>query len=187
MSSHKVTERILEDAKREAKDILNKFKVETAEIKKDFSEQMADKKKQIKAETDEAKRIEILRMLSQERLRLNKELVNHKRELINGVIEDALKRLPANKSYLNFLKTLIKNSREKTGELLINKKDWKIYGTALKKFMQNEGLNYKVTAVDEITGGLVLKKEKIIYHGSLNLIRELLSDELTIVVSKELC
>ncbi len=186
MSTQKVTEKILEDAQKEAKDILNSFKQEAANIKKDFSEQIADKKKQIKTEAEDVKKTETLRAISQERLRLNKELAKHKRRLINEVIEDALQQLPAHKDYLKFLITLIEKSGEKTGELTINKRDWKVYGSALEKYMKNKKLNYRITRDDKIIGGLMIKKEKAIYHGSLGLIRELLSDELTIAVSEEL-
>jgi hypothetical protein len=43
-----------------------------------------------------------------------------------------------------------------------------------------------VTTKDEITGGIIIKKGKTTYHGTLELISELLNDELAIAVSQAL-
>ncbi len=186
MATQKVTEKILDDAKKEAKGILDKYRKEATQLKKEYDEKIATKKKQIESDVEAIKKNEIIKTVSQKRMELSREVVAQKRKFIKDVIEEALKKLPEHKGYLNFLKELIKKSREKEGELIINEQDWKRYGSDIDKFMEKEGLHYKVTANNEIIGGIMVKKEKTTYIGSLDLISELLSDELTIAVSKQL-
>ncbi len=186
MATQKVTEKILDDANKEAKEILDKYKKEAAQIRKEYDEKIGLKKQQIESDLKTLKENEILRAVSQKRMELNRAVVAEKRKYIRGVIEDALKVLSQHKGYIGFLKELITKSGEKDGELIINKHDWKRYGSELEKFMKKQGLNYTINTNNEIIGGVLIKKEKTTYHGSLDLIRELLSDELAIAVSTEL-
>ena len=100
--------------------------------------------------------------------------------------DEVLKELSAHKEYLTNRKALIKKSGRKDGELIISKADWNHYGSDLEKFFKNLGCQFTITTNDEISGGIMIKKDKIMYHGSLNIIRELISDQLTIAVSKKL-
>jgi vacuolar-type H+-ATPase subunit E/Vma4 len=183
MASQNVTEKILQDAKNEAKEILDKYKKEVAKITGEFSAKLTAKKDLIKAEVENIKNTEIMRAVSQKRLELNKQIVEQKQNFTKNIINEALDKVPQHKDYLNFLKTLIKKSGEKEGELIINKKDWGKNGKDLENFMNSENLNFKIKTSNEIIGGLLVKKGKITYHGSLNLISELLGDELTIAIS----
>lgn len=184
MSTQKVTDKILADAKKEAKEILDNYKKEAAKIKKKYGEKIAAKRTQIETEAEVVKKTEILRTVSQKRLELSRKTVSQKQKFIKDTIKQALNTLPEHEKYLDFLKALIKKSEEKEGELVIYKQDWKRYGPDLEKFMKKQKIDFKVSASDEIIGGVMVKKGKITYHGSLDLISELLSDELTIAVSK---
>ncbi len=186
MTSQKVTDKILDDAKKEAQEILDKYEKEAKQIREELDKKIAVKKQQIESDLETMKESEILRTVSQKRMELSRAVVAQKRTFIKDVIESALKDLSQHKGYIDFLKELIKKSGEKEGELIINKHDWQHYGPELEKFMKKENLNYKVTQNNEIMGGVLIKKEKTTYHGSLDLIRELLSDELTIAVSRVL-
>jgi vacuolar-type H+-ATPase subunit E/Vma4 len=186
MATQNVTEKILADAKKEAKETLDKYQKDAEQIKNEYAKKMTSEKDQITAETEDTKKTEILRTIAQKQLEINKQIVGIKRKFIENVIKDALKNLHRHKEYLNFLKSLIKKSGVKTGELMINKTDWRNHRTNLEKFMKAEGLNYKVNLEDKLIGGILLKKEKTTHHGTLNLINELLTDELTIAVSKTL-
>lgn len=186
MSTQKVTNKIIEDAKREAQDILTKYRDDAANIEKEFAQRIAQKKRQVATEIEEIKKTEIMRALSQKRLDLNKKITEKKQKLITRAIEEAVSKLLVHRQYLDFLKALIKNSGEKEGELLLSKNDAKQYGNDLEKYIKTEGLNLKIVTGDEIRGGIIIKKEKTNHIGSLNIILELLSDELAITVSKEL-
>jgi len=186
MAKLNVTEKILTDAKHEAQEILNRYRAEVSDIKKNNGEQIATRKTQIERDIETSKKIEYLRRISQKKLQFNQSLVAARRKMIDEVIDEALKGLPLHKEYLDFLKALIKKSGRQDGELIITKADWKRYGPELEKIFKNLGCQFKISASDEISGGIMIKKDKIMYHGSLNIIRELINDQLTIAVSKKI-
>ncbi len=186
MAPQKVTEKILTDARKEAEEILNGYKKEATKIKHEYEDKIAAKSEQIESEVEALKKKELLRTVSQKKLEFEKEIVAQKRKYIKNIIEEALKELPKHKEYFSFLKALMEKSGEKEGELLINKRDWQRYSTDIDTFAAKEGLNYKVTTNNDIMGGIVIKKGKTTYLGSLDLIGELLRDELTIAVSQKL-
>ncbi|KPL15653.1 hypothetical protein AMJ74_01080 [candidate division WOR_3 bacterium SM1_77] len=186
MSSQKVTDKILADAKEEARQILAQHKEEAKSITVDYANRSAQKKAQNDREVREITRTEIMRALSQERLDLNKKITEHKQRLIKSVIKEAVAQLIEHKEYANFLKAFVKKSGEKEGDLLLSNADAKRHRNALERFIQDEGLKLRISVGDELTGGIVIKKEKRNYIGSLDIILELLSDELAIVISKEL-
>jgi len=186
MPTQRVTEKILEDAKKEAQEILAKHQTEASDIARDYEDRIAKKKREIDRELEKRKKIEIMRAVSQHRLDLKKKLTEHKQKVIKATVDQAISQLIDHENYLDFLKALIKSSGEKEGELLLNKADAKRYRDDLKQFTDKHELNLKITADDEIRGGIVVRKEKTNYIGSLDIILELLSDELAIVVSKEL-
>jgi len=186
MATQNVTDKILEDAKKESFDILNKFKDDAAAIRKTHAEELRKKRSEIEEETDALKKGEHMRLLSQKKLELDKELGAHKRAHLQKVIAEALNVLPNHDTYEQFLEMLIKTSEQKEGELIIRKEDWKKHKTVLEKFLKKETDDFTVTTQEEIMGGIVIKKGKTTYHGSLELISELLDDELAIAVSQAL-
>lgn len=186
MATQQVTGKILEDAKKEAQEILEHYKKEAAHVQKQYDEKIAEEKALIDAEAETAKKTEYMRLVSQENLQLRKDVVAEKRKHIVKIIEDAIKKLPEHKQYFSFLTTMIENSGEKAGELCISKGDLKRYEKKLEKFLKENSYDFKIAHDDTIRGGVLIKKEKIVYHGSLDLISELLRDELTIAVSNKL-
>ena len=186
MSSQKVTDKIIADAKEEARQILAKHEEEAKHIADDYAKRIAQKKADNEREIKERVNTEIMRSISQKRLELNRKITEHKQERIRAAIKKAIAELVEHKDYLAFLKMLIKSSGEKNGSLLLSKADATRYRSNLEKYIQDNGLKLKVTDSDEVSGGLVIKKEKTSYIGSLDIILELLSDELAIAVSKEL-
>ena len=186
MTTQKVTDKILADANEEAKQILAKYKEEATSIDNDYAQRTGQKKKQIEDEVTEIKKTAIMRAVSQKRLELNRNITQHKQALIKSIIEDAVTRLIGHKDYPVFLKTLIKDCSENEGELLLSNADIKRHRDDLEKYLRKEGLNLKISAVDDLKGGIIIRKEKTNYLGSLHIILELMSDELAIVVSKEL-
>ncbi|MGD8978511.1 MAG: V-type ATP synthase subunit E [candidate division WOR-3 bacterium] len=184
MSSQQVTDKILADAKEEAKEIFAKHEEEAKHIADEYAKRIAQKKAQNERKVEETVNTEIMRSISQKRLELNKKITEHKRERINTAIKKAIAKLVEHKDYVGFLKMLIESSDEKEGSLVLSKADAKRYRSDLEKYIQNTGSNLKVTVSDDLTGGIVITKEKSSYIGSLDIILELLSDELAIAVSK---
>jgi len=186
MSSQKVTEKILADAKEEAGQILERLENEAKQISDDYAERAAKKKAQDEEEIQERTKTEIMRALSQRRLDLNKSITGHKQKTITEVINESVAQLVARKEYADFLKALIRSSHVKEGNLMLSKNDAKKHRNELEKYIRDEGLNIKISANEELTGGIIIEKEKTRYIGSLDIILELLSEELSIVISKEL-
>jgi V/A-type H+-transporting ATPase subunit E len=186
MSAQKVTDKILEDAKKDAQEILAKYKKEASSIADDFSDRAAKKKQQIEKEINARGEIEIMHAVSQQRLAINMKQTAHRRELIQKIIDEVVSKLPEHSDYPTFLKNMIKNSSENEGELLLSSTDIKRHRDELEKYMKKEGLNLKISTGEGMKGGIIIRKGKTDYIGSLDIIIELLSDELAIVVSKEL-
>lgn len=186
MSTQSVTEKILKDAKNEAKSILKKHKETAEQIREDREKRITAQRALFTAEAEGLKESEITRSLSQKRLEYNKAIAHKKRELIMQVVREAVKSLPLHKEYETFLKVMIKKSGQKDGDLVISSKDWNSYGLELKSFFKKEKMNFATKPGKMISGGVTIQLGKKMYHGSLDLIVELLHDELTIAVSKEL-
>jgi V/A-type H+-transporting ATPase subunit E len=186
MATQQVTEKILEDAKREAQEILEHYKREAAHVQKQYETRITQEKAHIDAEAETVKKTEFMRLVSQRNLELRKEIVAEKRKHIIKIIEEAIEKLPEHKQYFSFLTALITNSGEKTGELCISTGDLKRYEKQLEKFLKENSYDFKIVHDDSMRGGVLIRKERIVYHGSLDLISELLRDELTIAVSNKL-
>ena len=184
MATQKVTEKIIQDAKKEAQEILDNYKKEAAAVKQEYSEKIAAKKKKCADEVEATKQAEILRTVSQKRLEFNKQLAFQKYKLINEISHDSLKKLPGHEKYLDFLKALIKKSAKEDGELLMTTHDIKQYKADVEKFLKREGLHYLIKPGNDLKGGIIVKKGKTTYLGSLDLIGELTRDELAIAVSR---
>jgi vacuolar-type H+-ATPase subunit E/Vma4 len=184
MATQKVTEKILEEAQKEAREILDNYKKEVAAVKQEYSEKISTKKEKNEDEVEATKQAEILRTVSQKRLEFNKQLTLQKYKLINEVSHDSLKKLPGHEKYFDFLKALIKKSGAEDGELLMTAHDMKQYKADVEKFMKREGIHYVIKSGNDLKGGIIVKKGKTTYLGSLDLISELMRDELAIAVSK---
>ncbi len=186
MSTQKVIDKILADAKKDAEEITEKYKKEASSIAEEFDEKIAQKKRQIKKEIEEQRETHIMRTISQRRLTLNMKQAEHRWDLIKKIIEEAVAKLPEHTDYLTFLKNLIKKSGEKEGELLLSKHDFSHYRSDLEKFLRSEKINLKVNQDSDITAGLIIKRGTTNYIGSLDIILELLGDELAIAISNTL-
>ena len=186
MATQNVTDKILEDAKKESQEILKKYRDDAAEMKKTLEEELRSRRALIEDETETLKRGEHMRLLSQKKLEMDKELTARKRTYLEKVIAEALKELPSHGKYGQFLQMLIASSNETEGELSISETDGKKHKSAIEEYAKKEKMNFTVGTDEEIAGGIIIKKGKTTYHGSLKLISELLSDELAIAVSQAL-
>ncbi len=186
MATQNVTDKILEDAKKESQEILKKYRDDATEMKKMHDDELRSRRSHIEEESEALKKGEHMRLLSQKKLELDKELTAHKRTYLQKVIAEALKALPGHDKYGQFLQMLISSSNENEGELKISRSDWKKYKSPIEQYVKKAKMNFTVTADDEIAGGIIIERGKTTYHGSLELISELLNDELAIAVSQAL-
>lgn len=186
MTTQHVADKIIEDAQHEAQGILDHYKKEAEKIRTEYDERTAAKKEDIDTAVAAAKKTELMKLISQKNLEFNKEIVAEKHKHILKIISDAIKTLPEHKKYFSFLTTMITNSGEKEGELFISKQDMKRHGKKLEKFLKDQDCNQIIKVDNDMHGGALIRKEKMVYHGSLDLISELLRDELAIAVSNKL-
>jgi vacuolar-type H+-ATPase subunit E/Vma4 len=110
--------------------------------------------------------------------------VSEKQKFINTVVNDALKNVPKHKDYLKFLQDLIRKTNERDGELFLTKADYTKLGKRLKDFLKKEGFCYTLKTTNEIKGGLIIKKGKLTYLCSIDMISEILRNSLAIDVSR---
>ena len=115
MSTKRVTDKILANAKGEADKILTKYKEEAKAVAGEYNKRIADRKEQIEREAEEIKRVEIMRTLSLKKLELRKKITEYKQQRINDISKKALEQLVKHSGYVDFLKALIKNSGEVEG------------------------------------------------------------------------
>jgi len=179
-----VIEKILSQAEEEARAILQNYKNEVGKIKEEFERRILEEEKRTNEEIEDFRKKEILRARAKERLNQNQRLNAEMENLIQDVIQEAIKKLPEQEGYLNFLKEMISASKESEGELFLSSADFKRYKSEIEKFIKKEKLNFKITADEKISGGVVIKKGKIVYLGSLDVIVELIRDELKIEIAR---
>lgn len=185
MSTQNVIDKIFNDATNEAQAITKRYQEKTMNVKREFEQTIAVRRKDIEMYVEDIKRTEIARTIARARLQFNNQLVERKQHLINSIVKQALTTLNQHNEYVHFLKALIGQSALRTGELRINDKDWKKFGPTIEKFLQKEERSYIIVKDNTLSGGVTIQHERTTHHGSLDLIRELLREELTIAVSKQ--
>lgn len=181
-----IIEKILNEAKKEAEAIARKYDTEIEKIKKEYEEKIVSMEKKLGEEIEKRKKEEIMRAIAQERLFYNKKLTAEMQEYIDDVLQTAIMKLPEHKDYFKFLTRSIKNSGVNQGEIYLSADDFKKYQGQLEKFCAQEELNFEIKIDDNMLGGIILKKEKTTYLGSLNVISELMKEELKILIAKTL-
>lgn len=183
MATQSVTERIIEDARKEAQEILSKYGQEARNIADDLGARLAARRERLEKEIAERRDTEIMRAVSQQKLALNMKRTAHKQELMRTIIEEAVSRLPGHPDYLAFLQALIETSGAKQGELRMSRADLERYRGALDKFLPREGRKMKVAADAGMKGGVIIEDGTTRYIGSLDIIVELMADEMAIALS----
>jgi vacuolar-type H+-ATPase subunit E/Vma4 len=89
-----------------------------------------------------------------------------------------------NELYGKFLQSLISKSRENDGEIMLSERDVNNHRTELEAFLKKNKLRHKISANKNISGGVIIKKDQKTYLGSLDIIGDLLSDELSIEAAR---
>ncbi|MGB9720838.1 MAG: hypothetical protein ACPL28_05090 [bacterium] len=175
-----VIEKILAEAKKEAEAIARKYKGEVEKIRQEYQEKIANAEKKLTEEIEKRKKEGIMRAIAQTRLEYNKKLMSEMQIHLEDVLQSAIKKLPEHKKYLDFLKGLIKNSGVKEGELYLSKSDLQKYQTQIEKFIKQEDCNFILKNDEKISGGVVIKKDKTTFLGSIDVIAEIIKEELKI-------
>ncbi len=181
-----VIEKILDEAKKEAEAIARRYESEIIKIKQDYKARIDNAEKRLNAEIEKRKQEQIMQAIAQVRLEFNKRITTEMQMHINNVLQSAVQKLSGQKKYLDFLKGLIKSSGVKDGELYLSRADLQKYQSQIEKFMKQEGYNFVLKDDDQMSGGVVIKKEKITFLGSIDVIIETMQEELKIALARTL-
>ena len=186
MATQNVIDKIIENAQKEAQDIIDQYTRKAEGIKTNTQARITALNQRHHAEAQTIQETETTRAISQQRLDYNKVITAKKRQLATQAIEQALVSLPQHKKYSGFLTALIQASNQTTGEMTISANDWKKHKTTLQTFFKKNKLAFEIKTDKNMLGGITIAQGKKVFRGSLRLIAELLQDELTIAVSQEL-
>ncbi|MEO0122998.1 MAG: V-type ATP synthase subunit E [candidate division WOR-3 bacterium] len=181
-----VIEKILEEAKKEAEAITERYEKEISRLKREYEEKILEAEKKLNEEIEKKKKEEVMKAIAQARLEYNKKLAGEMQEYIDDVLNSAIKKLPEHKKYFNFLKDLIKNSDVKEGELYLSSADKQKYQSQIEKFIKQEGYNFIIKNDDKMSGGVIIKKGKVTFLGSIDVIAEIMKEELKIMIARSL-
>lgn len=181
-----VIEKILSDARKDAEIILNHYEKEIAKLKQEYEEKFALAERKVKEEIEKRKKEEIMRTVAQIKLEYKRKITSRMQAYIDEVLQSAIKKLPENKNYLDFLKRLIKNSGITEGELYLSDADIKKYHSQIEKFMKQEGYNFIIKSDNKSPGGVVIRKEKLAFLGSTDVIAEIMKEDFKIMIARAL-
>ncbi len=181
-----VIEKILDEAKKDAEVISQRYEDEIAKLKKEYEDKIAIAEKKLSEEIEKRKQEEIMRAIARERLEYNKKITTEMQSCIDEILQSAIKKLPEHKRYLDFLKNLIKNSGVKDGELYLSSGDKQKYLLQIEKYIKQEGYNFIIKSDDKMSGGVIIKKEKITFLGSIDVIAEIMREDLKIMIARTL-
>lgn len=187
----KITERILLDAKSKAQSILKDAENEALKIREEETQKNDIKKAEFEKKiSDDCEKI--LKMQEgTERQQTRQILLKAKREVIEEVIAEARNSVINMKkdSYLEFLKTVLKNSKtDETGEILFAKKDAELIDDKFISECEKIASKLKVSKeTAEIEHGFIIRYGKIEQNCSIDSIFASKHNELIDLVNSCLC
>ncbi len=184
MATSKVTDKIIDDAHKEAKAILEDNRAKSEKIKQEYQTKIDKRRAANKADADLLEKTLTMRTIAQKRLALSQDIITRKQKMIDRIVKEAIEEFARGKRYLEFLQLLIEQSNEKDAELLLNERDIKNHGAELEKFLKVKNLKHKISATKEISGGVIIKKDQKTYLGSFDIISSLLNDEISIETAR---
>jgi V/A-type H+-transporting ATPase subunit E len=158
-----ITDKILEDAKKEAEHIVSAAKEKASEIEK----RLEGEKKDMAEENEKNIQKTLLenerRVISAANQEAKLQIDNAKRNKINEVFKTALENILSlpDKEYKTLLKGLLKNIQSGVeGEIFAPKE--KV--TVTKETLKEAGLKNTVTPTDKFKGGIIIAREDFEYN-----------------------
>lgn len=190
MSLAQITQKIENDAKAEAKKLLDRAQEQKTQIKAE-AEAEVKKLEAASAERFSHERPEIFKRREiVARLDVNKLHLESQRRLIQDVFDGALKKLQAldKDKYQNFFKALLKNASKEGGTQLVLSKDEKyIDGAWIDKFNSENGTKIALSpAKGDFNGGFVLENGRIDTNCSFEMLVQAAQESLETKVVKRL-
>ncbi len=180
MANSKIADKIVEDARQEAEAIIARYQAENERLRGEHQARIDQRRAAIHAEAESLEKTLMTRRVSRQRLAFNQDIVLRKQKMIKKVLDEAIAHLARSDDYPEFLRELIKNSNERDGTLTLSEDDFKNHGGEIGRFIKAENLNYEIDVDKDMPGGVIIKKDRKTYLGSLDIISGLLKDEISI-------
>ena len=194
MNVEQVIQKILADAQEEASNIKKQQEAKLAAENSEFDEKLADYNRQSEELATKRAQEKKSHMLAAARMKVAKEYLAEKRQLINEVFKEAeekIKNLPE-EEYLELMSKLMINAID-TGdeEIIIDPSEKRIDQRLIKQVNRELGPGYKGNLrlseeTQEIGAGFVLKRGSIYKNASLKVLIEQAQKDLEIELANEL-
>jgi V/A-type H+-transporting ATPase subunit E len=182
LTDSRIKEKIIQDARADAEKILEEAKKRVEEIVLQSKRKVQHIREETESLAKETKSKEIERRLSATRMRSRTDLLKEKRILIDGVFDEAKKRLrDLNKSeYIRFIARLIEKE-VKTGaaRLVLSKDDVKKHGESVaKEILASIGAKAVPIEKGDFDGGCIVRKEIYEFNATLDTILARIKEQL---------
>lgn len=195
MEAEKVTEKILAEARQQAKKIKSEAEQKLAEEKKELDRQLSDFAEQTKVLAKKAAEDEKSHILAATRMALAKEFLAEKRKILDEVFDTALNRLRKlpDDQYRNLIAKMMLEAAE-TGdeEVIVDKNETRIDRHLIDKVNENlssSGRKSDLKLSDRkqsIGPGFILKRDKIKTNVTFDVLLNKARNELEIDLAKKL-
>ncbi len=196
MEAEQVIEKILSDAEAEAEKIIKQTEKQIASEQKALDKQLSDYKKETGSLAKKAADEKQAHLLAEARMKLAKEILAEKRKILDGLFEDAKKRLEKlpDEEYKNLMtKLMLKSVQTGTEEVIVGKNETRINADFISRInntlQQQSSKKAELKLSDEkqdITGGFILKRGKIKTNASVNVLLEQAKRDLEIELARDL-
>ncbi len=175
MGENKIQNKILEDAKAEAKRILDGASQKADEMHRQSENEVHHIREETASLAEEAKTREMKRRLSEARMQSRRVLLREKRNIINAVFDEAKKKLLSLKKpdYIHFISNTIKEEiKGDSVTIVLAENDIKRFGdSVVKEIMKSIGFKGDTrTEQGTFDGGCIIKKDTYEFNATINTI-----------------
>ena len=187
MGIEKISQKIVDDAEKEAKAIINIAKKEAKKsIEKAYDFIKIHKEKDLK-KVKKTLEIKILRYIASVNLEIKKENLKSKRDFIDNLIDKTVEHITEDKLYEDFLKKRIDDAIIEDATIYMNASDYKIYKSLFEETIKKNGYKSDISRdFVDIKGGFIIKKGKITIDCTLDSIIESKHDEILMKINRML-
>ena len=193
----KITEMIIEQAKKQREEILNQARRQSAKILEDAKIKVQERQTLFWESAQKEAQSFKERLISLAELEVKKEILKAKREIIDKAIQTALEELSnlPEEEYINILvKMIISAADDGEGEIILSKTDKETIGSRLlekvNKELKYKGIEPKLRISSEYmsssSGGFILRKYQIDINCTFDSIAKIKRDDLENMIAETL-
>jgi len=182
----RITDKIMREARAEAKRIKSEFKRKARELEAEYDQRIEAQRREAQKRVEDLARGLKERRISEAEIGLRLEYLKYRYQLLDELITEAVSKIPKNKGYFQFLTDILKNSNWEEGEILLSAEDRKRFGSRLLAWCDKNGYAFRLSDQDlDTIGGLIIRKGKEAINATLDTIIDELRDELLLRIGRE--